>query len=338
MADNDYGPIRTLHSVVDGAQLGAEIKRRWGLDAPFQCDLLARGMNDVYIVRSGSDRYAARVWRADTQTADRVRWELEFLRHLKAAGIPVIEALPDRRGALSFSVTAPEGVRHVCLFEWAEGRDFAAVPTPELSYRVGRAVGEMNLAGRDFAQPCARPIDFPTEQIRDKLPALMARLFGRYEDQRFYTGLCEKIASGLDAAYATGVPRGPIHGDVHALNIFVRDDGSFSLVDFDTCGEAHLAHDIVSFTWANAIFHDNRAMKGLTPEVNDAYMEGYEAVRPLAPFERDCMPLFMAAKEFSNMTGMAFAGQFVGHLSFNERVFDWYAGSVRRHAEEAGLI
>jgi Ser/Thr protein kinase RdoA (MazF antagonist) len=338
MTSQDYGTIRTLHSVVDGGELGAEIKRRWGLDNPFYCELLARGMNDVYLVRSGNARYAARVWRADTQNEGRVTWELEFLRHLKARGIPVIAALPDREGNLSFSVDAPEGRRYVCLFEWAEGRDFALVPTPELSYRVGKAVGEMNVAGLDFAQPCPRPIDFPGAQIRDKFPSLVARLFGRTEDHRFYGDLCEKIAAGLEAAVAEGVPVGPIHGDVHALNIFVREDGSFSLVDFDTCGEAHLVHDAVSFTWANTIFHDNRGMKGLDAAVNDAYMEGYEAARPLSAVERKYLPLFTAAKEFSNMTGMADAGRYVGHLSLNERVFDWYTRSVRRHAEAAGLI
>jgi len=339
MSPTHHGPIKIVHSVVDQQELGKAIQQRWGLAEPFQCELLTRGMNDVYLLRSGTEKFAARVWRAGIQTQARVTWEIQFLNHLKARGLPVVVALPDRNGDYTFSLDAPEGVRQVCLFEWAEGRDFAVVPNVDRAERLGRLVGQVNVAGHDFKPATRRPIDFATTEIRNNVWAAQMRLFGRPEAElKFYADISEKIAAGLDAVYARGVPYGPIHGDVHALNAFVDDADRIRLFDFDTCGEAHYAHDLVSFIWANKIFYDNRGMKGLTAEINAAYRAGYEAVRPLQPIERDNLPLFMAAKEISNMNSMASVGRYVGHLSYNARVFDWYAKSVRQHAEEAGLI
>jgi len=74
-------------------------------------------MNDIYLVRSGTRKFAARVWQAGVQTQERVTWELHFLTDLKARGLPVVVALPDRNVDYTFSIDAPEGLRQVCLFE-----------------------------------------------------------------------------------------------------------------------------------------------------------------------------------------------------------------------------
>ncbi|MEQ8248234.1 MAG: phosphotransferase [Alphaproteobacteria bacterium] len=327
-------PIR--HSVVDNVALGEEIRRRWDLPGPFRCELITRGMNDVYVVHSGKDRFAARVWRADKHTADSVTWELDYLAHLKKKGVPVIAAVPDSQGALSFGIDAPEGTRRVCLFEWADGDQFFADPKPDLAQRVGATVARMHAAGADFKGKTARPIDFPGE-IRRKFPALLARLDDRPDDRTYYTKVAEALPEKLEAAYAAGVPYGPIHGDIHLRNVFVTPGDGFTILDFDTCGEAHLMHDCMSPAWANTYFMHN-GNKKITPETTAAYMRGYEEVRPLEDFERACLPLFMLSKEFSYMCGMSDGVNVVGHMSFGPHHFDWFAQSVRRHVAEAGLF
>ena len=242
--------IPIVHSVIDSVAFGQEIKKRWGFSEPFRCELLTRGMNDVYLIQVHNKCYAARVWRADKQTAETVLWELQFLQHLKKNGIPVIAAVPDRDGQLYFSLQAPEGHRQVCLFEWAYGRPFFANPQPELAYRIGTKVADMHLAGKDFSGETARLIDFPGE-IRRKWPYLAARLGDRPDDRKFFERVAESIASKLEEVYSRGVPFGPIHGDVHTKNIFVTTDDSFVFLDFDTCGQAHLLHDVMSLAWAN---------------------------------------------------------------------------------------
>ena len=330
--------IAILHSVVDAGELGALIRERWKLPEPFRCELITRGMNDVYLVKSGATRYAARVWRADMQTQDTVSWELEFLAHLRAQGVPVIVAVPDRSGALSFPVEAPEGTRHVCLFEWAAGRQYSANPTTALARRIGATVAQLHIAGRSFRPRSARPLDFADVQIRSKFPMLDRRLDERPEDRAFYREASEAIAAELKDVYAQGVACGPIHGDVHAKNIFVTDDGNFALLDFDTCGEAHLMHDAMSFIWANDYLSLNPANAGLTPDLGVAFLAGYEEVRPLDAFERGCLPLFTASKEFIYMCIISDIVNRVGYGTFQPELFDWFAQSVRRHVKAAKLL
>ncbi|MCX8231553.1 MAG: phosphotransferase [Alphaproteobacteria bacterium] len=327
-------PIR--HSVVDNEALGEEIRQRWNLQAPLRCELITRGMNDVYLIKSGNDRFAARVWRADKHTADNVTWELEYLAHLKKKGIPVIAAVPNTKGGLSFGINAPEGSRRVCLFEWAEGDQFYAEPSEPLARRIGGAIAQVHLAGADFKGRTARPIDFPGE-IRRKFPTLVARLDERPDDLAFYQRVAEVLPGKIEEAYAAGVPYGPLHGDVHAKNVFVTPDGNFTILDFDTCGEAHIIHDCVSLAWANSYFL-SKGDKRMTPALTNAFMHGYEEIRPIEDFERSCLPLFMVSKEFSYMCGMSDGVNYVGHMSFGPTHFDWFAQSVRRHVEQAHLF
>lgn len=327
-------PIR--HSVVDNVALGREIQQRWKLPEPFACDLITRGMNDVYEVRSGKDRMAARVWRADKHTEASVTWELEFLAHLKKKGVPVIAAVPDASGNLTFAIDAPEGTRRVCLFEWAHGDQFYADPQPDIAQRIGAAVAEMHVAGADFKGRSERPIAF-ADHMRRKLPTLLSRLEGRADDQAFYAKAIHACADRLDEVYAAGVPVAPIHGDVHVRNVFVTPDGNFNILDFDTCGVAHLLHDCQSLAWASDYYiaHGN---KTLTPAVTERFWQGYKEVRPLEPLEVECLPLFMASKEFNFMCGMSEAVNVVGHMSFGPHMFDWFARSARKNAKAAGLV
>ena len=330
--------IAILHSVVDANELGALIQARWKLTEPFRCELITRGMNDVYLVKSGTTRYAARVWRADLQTPDMVAWELDYLAHLRAEGVPVIAAVPDASGALSFTVEAPEGTRFVCLFEWAAGRQFSSDPTPALSHQIGATVARLHLAGRRFKPRTRRPIDFANKEIRAKFPALARRLDERPEDRAFYQEAGEAIAAKLEEVYARGVAYGPIHGDIHAKNVFMNNDGHFVLLDFDTCGESHLMHDAASFAWANDYLSLNPANARLTPDLGVAFLAGYEEVRPLDALERECLPLFTASKEFSYMCTISDIVNRVGYGTFQPELFDWFAQSVRRHVKAANLL
>ena len=50
--------FKTVHSVLDAAAVASEVDRRFALDGPAYCELLHRGMNDVYLVRTPRDRFA----------------------------------------------------------------------------------------------------------------------------------------------------------------------------------------------------------------------------------------------------------------------------------------
>lgn len=325
------------HSVVDARPLGVEIQKRFALAEPAQCELLTRGMNDVYLVRAGGVQYAARVWRANKYTDDHVTFELEFLAHLLAAGVPVVAPIPLENGALFFAVEAPEGPRQVCLFPWAEGVPFTKAPTPAVAHVIGATMARLHNAAETFQPPAPRPINFSVG-IGRSFPAVAERLAHRPRDVDFLRAAADAITSALDAAYARGAPCGAIHGDIHGGNVFVASDSSIAVLDFDTCGEAHLGHDLTSFTWANSFFRLDPSVQGLDEAIDDHYLAGYGSVRPLSDTDLADLPLFVASKEFSFLCGMSAIMNVVGHMSLNESRLDWLVDSVRRNTAAAHLV
>ena len=325
------------HSVVDARPLGVEIQKHFALAEPTHCELLTRGMNDVYFVRANGVRYAARIWRASRLTGDHVAFELEFLAHLQRAGVPVIAAIPMVDGGFFFTVEAADGPRQVCLFEWAEGAPFTKAPTAAGAHEIGATMARIHDAAESFTPPAPRPIKF-TENIKRSFPAVAKRLAHRPHEVDFLRAASQAITDAAVAAYERRVPCGAIHGDIHARNVFVAQDQSIAVLDFDTCGEAHLAHDLTSFIWANAFISLDPSIRGLNDEINDRFIAGYDSVRPLSDTERGDLPLFIALKEFSFLCGMCAVVNVVGHVSLTESRLDWLIDSVRRNTAAAHLL
>ena len=318
-----------VHSILDAQALGPAIAKHFELEG-VHCELLTRGMNDVYLVRANGVKYAARVWRSNWRSENDVRYELEFLGHLKARGIAVPGPHPSPGERDYFVVEAPEGARCVALFEWIDGKAYGGRPDPALAPAVGAAVAEMHLAARDFAATVGRPIH-RAESFGSALPAVERLAAHRPDDVALYRKVRDGIRGALAAIGEDDVAIGPTHGDMHAFNVFIGLGGDITLLDFDGCGHGYWAHELVSFCWA-------AEKSQLGQPVIDGYLAGYESVRPLGGRERELLPLFLAAKEFGYLCGFAANVDAIGHVAFRWPGLDWFAQSVQRNAAAAGLI
>lgn len=320
------------HSILDARAVGELATAFFGLKGPWHCELLTRGMNDVYMIRNADTRYALRAWRAGLHSDAAVRFELHFLKHLRAAGIPVVTGIPAPNGEFFTAVDAPEGRRQIAMFGWAGGVTLAQQPDVERARRLGAEIARIHLAGRNFTGEEPRPFGFD-RNIRNKMHFLTERLADRPDDAKFY----EKAGQAILAAMVRvqpSLPAGPIHGDIHARNAFF-EDGKIQILDFDTCGEAPWLHDVTCFVWANAyIAFEN---PGLRNGIAEAFVAGYESVRPFTAAEKDAWALWTAAKELSYLCGMSGVVNVVGPASTRNVSWDWFRESVQQHVAEAGL-
>jgi len=324
------------HSIVDADALGATIRDYFALPGPFRCELLTRGMNDVYLVRAGDARYAARLWRAGLHTDDEIAFELDLLAHLKGDGVRIIEAVDPPGGRERFfAVEAPEGRRQVCLFPWVPGRPFHTLATPARAEMLGAEMARLHLSTIAFRPRVPRPIGYH-RNILAKQAGLFARLGHRPADRSVFATAAERICPAMEQAVAT-LPGGAVHGDIHVRNAFVADDGTINILDFDTCGEASYLHDVASFLWATPYIGIHTGNPRLDDGINAAFITGYEQERTLTEDERAALPLFVAAKELSFISGMSSSVNVIGHASTRAFGWDWFTQSVRRHVAEAGL-
>ena len=322
------------HSILDARAVGQRVTAFFGLKGHWHCELLTRGMNDVYMIRQGDTRHAIRAWRAGLHSDAAVRFELNFLAHLKKLGIPVIEGIPAPSGELFTAVDAPEGRRQLCLFPWAGGVTLAQGPTVARAHRLGAEIARIHLAGKDFRGEEPRPFGFD-RTMRNKIGLLTDRLADRPDDAAFYARAAKAIVAAMEKAIP-GLPAGAIHGDIHARNAFYEGD-DIQILDFDTCGEAPWLHDVTCFVWANDYIALDPASAGLRNGITEAFLKGYESVRPFTAAEKDSWNLWIAAKELAYLCGMSGVVNVVGPGSMRNVTWDWCIDSVRRHVAAAGL-
>src|SRR5262245_12672949 len=75
------------------------IGKHYALEGPISCQMLQRGLNDVYIVRGKlGDRYVFRLSQRRARGPADIEAETAFLMHLAQSGVPVAAPVPTRSG------------------------------------------------------------------------------------------------------------------------------------------------------------------------------------------------------------------------------------------------
>ena len=326
---NESLTAQISHSVLHPDWVAGEAARRYGLNGRVDGYLLYRGMNDVYMIRDGDSRYAMRVWRKSWRDVDVVKVELEFLDYLRRRHFPASTPLRTRDGELYFKVDSPEGLRAVAMYTWAPGRKFGEALDERTAERIGALFAEMHLLGLEYLG--GRQV--PTEDVVNftvNLPALLAFLHDRPDDARYYEKLAPRLVDLLEKLAQEHVPLGICHRDFHPSNVHVDESGRITLLDFDGVGYDYLMQDVKNFTWGN-LFYD------FPPVYGEAFERGYATVRPFTDAELEHSELFLLAKAFRLIAGMAHSSIAVGRGTLRFRDLDWFGAYIRARARNVGL-
>jgi Ser/Thr protein kinase RdoA (MazF antagonist) len=329
----DKGPyfmtFPVLQSVLDAGALANEAMRRYNLSAPVRCRLISRGMNDIYELRAGAQRYALKVARAGKSSGPEFGFEQAYAMHLARAGFAVSTPVPLTDGAPFFTLDAPEGPRHVVLMRWLDGAPCSKAMTLNDAHRLGAHLARIHEASLGFNYPVRRPVN--TElKIRDRLPVLLEMV----GDDRATAAALQRATAGIiartEAIDAAIVPRGAVHGDFQYANIMTQVDGGLAVFDFSDCGEDFLARDLAAFFW-------RADFDGVGDKLNPPFVAGYESVRRLSPGERAALPLFRAARHLLITASFAFYVNRVGPIPGFDGNLRYYLSMIRLYCAEAGL-
>ncbi|WP_232491475.1 phosphotransferase enzyme family protein [Novosphingobium kaempferiae] len=319
------------HSVLDAHALAREVAARYDLPEGVRASLLFRGMNDVYVITAGGRRWALRVWRGTWRGLDEVENELSFLNFLRSRDFPASFPVPLRDGSWYFTLQAPEALRAVALYEWAPGVKVFDRHTPETAAEVGRLLARMHVLGRDYVP--AHPIDLSRGHLMEHLPDLLELVADRGTEARDYAAFAPKVQAVLDDLGQYDLPVGACHGDLHPSNAHVDEDGRITVLDFDGCGGGYLLKDIANYVFGSDFY-------GFAPELGQAFVAGYNEVRPMTADETRLLDFFVFVKTFQLAAGISHNVNSVGRASLRFRGLDWFAAQVRkgmeRHADLLG--
>lgn len=252
------------------------IDKHYALEAPVSCQLLQRGMNDVYLVNvNGCDRYVFRLCHDRARGPADIKCETAFLNHLAWSGVPVAAPVPTRDGAFFLQGNAPEGRRDCVLFYAIGGRDPRADDAGD-ARRTGKTLAMLHNAAETFPSggglyrlDLEHLLHRPLARIRESGVVEDAKVLADLKDIAERTALAIKRFSNLTWTYC--------HGDCHGFNSRINEGGEAVFFDFDDGGPGYLAYDLAVFLWAKISFG-----RKLTP-MWDAFLDGYRAIRPITP-------------------------------------------------------
>ncbi|MDG4787939.1 phosphotransferase [Micromonospora sp. WMMD1102] len=289
--------MRVTHSLLHVEDLARLVEREYAIATPVRVTLLNRGFNDTYLVTDvEGGRRVLRVYNRAKywiRSESDLRFELDLLEHLAAAGLGVIRpyqrAVGDRLGRLA----APEGERCFALLTHAPGRPLYEGTLTSGQWReFGSGIARMHLEMDTFRTSHDRyHLD---ERILVARPlASLARCAGSDRaaaDLAELDRLGERLTDEIRRLRAIGgAAYGIIHADLHRGNTHVDGDGRFVTFDFDHCGFGLRAYDLVALYRGPESPAEER-------ERWAAVLAGYQQVRPLSQGELAGFPVLAACR------------------------------------------
>ena len=328
----DQIKISVNHSTLDADAIGGFIIKNYDLQLPIRCELMARGVNDIYLLRSKNTKYAVRILRSGSRTQDEINYEMNLIKFFRKSDFNAASPIEDKNGLFSSTLSAPEGKRYLTIFEWAKGKPLADSMDKEKLKKLGIYVSKMHLIAKDFTT-IKRIKAITTNYILTNLEALIKILENDPKEANFYEKLAYKTCSEFDKIKKEEVAYGATHSDIHPHNVFINDDDNeMTLIDWDLCGDDYLVKELTSLTWRLKYLNSSQ-------ELIDSYIEGYESIRPFSKYEKELSNLFFTMRHLFTMCGIASVINIIGHnfIGYKHNL-ERYKEIVKEPAQKAGLI
>lgn len=308
--------IQVTRSFVAADALAEVIAESYPFDGPVTCKLFSKMLrtqdNDHYQVTAGGKKYVARIYQQGDpigrQESD-YQFELAWLNHLKANGIPVSYPIARRDGSYLGSVNAPEGIRYYALFSFAPGEPMTA-DDPDQLWVVGQQMARVHQVSNNFVTPYHRQamdmaflVDHSIERIKrywnNNLDDQLDILITSGEEAK------EEVMSLLNSDQQAADKWGPIGGDFHPVSTHFQDNEP-CFFNFDLCGQGWRAYDIAVFLLNTNLLHQD-------PELAESFFEGYYSVRPLSANEYETISPFMTIRRVWLAGTFSVRNRIVGH-------------------------
>lgn len=249
----------------------------YGLGALLSYKGIAEGVeNTNYLIHTEKGPYLLTLYEKRVAVSD-LPFFLGLMEHLARAGINCPTPVHDLEGRMLRTLAG----RPAAIVTFLEGV-WIRRPQPRHCAAVGKALAGLHVAGRGFG--LERPNALGLSGWRP--------LFDRFEARadEIAPGLAATIGQELDilaAQWPAGLDQGVIHADLFPDNVFFLGDTLSGLIDFYfACNDA-LAYDIA--VTLNAWCFESDCSFNITK--GRALLKGYQSVRPLAPEEREALPI-----------------------------------------------
>jgi Ser/Thr protein kinase RdoA (MazF antagonist) len=313
-------PVLRSLPTVDG--LARLVEESYGLTG-VRCRLIQATIRDTYRVETRDGVFVLTIYRHGRRTAAEIAGELDLLDGLAASDLTVPGVVPLQTGERILTIRAPEGIRHAVLFTFVFGSQIGRQAEPGPARQYGHAIARVHAITDALPAPLARPRIDVDELLFRPLASFAAVAEHRPADVAELSEVAARLARQIESFPIEPPFYGLVHGDVIPSNALVRPTGEVALLDFDFCGYGWRAYDVATYLGEVRFWN-------ASPIVAEAFLTGYEEVRPLAEWERAALPIFEAARHIFSLGVPAAHVNEWGSSYLSDRMIDDLLGVLRR--------
>ncbi|MCG3041801.1 phosphotransferase [Streptomyces sp. S1A] len=260
------------YTTLDQIDLPA-VARSYGLDQPRLEPLTGGAANSSFKLTSTSGTYVLTILdNHDLPSARRLAAHTQAVFRL---GVPTTEVVPAADGAL----TAQLDGRPVILKKWVEGVVRQPLPT-QLLPEAGRVLARLHTLSPQ--SPGLDDIPVGTRRLSDHHRSLIPQ----FTDTGFADWLNGRLDRIRSAEAKSDRPRRVVHGDLFDDNIIVGEDGSLTVLDWETIS---LDDPLLDLGMAAVGLAQEDGI--LVPERLEALVTGYRRIVSLTDADAAALPM-----------------------------------------------
>jgi len=197
--------------------------------------------------------------------------------------------------------TGPFAGRRAVLLTFMNGRSLDEELTPALLRRVGGFVGALHRHSEHWDCPSKHRLTRQTFTQRaitwilemDEAPPTVSP-----DEWGLLRRAAERLRADIAAIGEDRAVYGFVHSDLYLSN-FLFDGDAVGAIDFSDCAWGHYADDIASaLVFLQHPFVGNFDHAHHYDSLRDAFLEGYDAIRPLPPHLASTLATYFAARIF----------------------------------------
>lgn len=280
--------IKVSYSQFSPISLLEKLKYHYDLPTDSICIFFKSGLNDIYKITAQGNSFFLRVSLFSVYSTTQIDEEIQFIHHLRARGLSVVEPIQCKDKSYVLELDAPEGMRQAVLF-----RGIEQSPAGDADIRMknlGSLLAQVHMSSLSFQNHSTRPLINETMLVEEPTRLLDPFLKHRTDDLEFLSKTASPLWMSVDSMLSRhSEMTGFCHGDIQPNNYFYNGEHPV-IFDFDCMGRGYFAYDL-GVLLANLTFMDNEIYQ---KDLWSSVIKGYSNIRLLNDDEEKAIFIFAA--------------------------------------------
>src|SRR5690606_6816512 len=208
---------------------------------------------------------------------------LKLLNLLKDNNLSVSYPLPDRHKNFIQSINAPEGLRYLVVFSFAEGQKMRFMSN-DTCFAIGVLMAQFHTLTENLS--IDRVHYDPNILLNESYDLLVQYFSQQLPEMKYLKQMGMEITKTFNDNLSS-FRQGVVHLDLWYDNMSVNEENEITIFDFDCCGNGPLILDVAYF--CKQLFFIETDKEIYESKV-ESFLDGYQSVKRISKSELNVIP------------------------------------------------